>query len=150
MNMPAPLTMAARRAMVEQLLRQEPGISARSIAARLGVGKDTIRRDIAELEKAQRQPGPPPEPAAPSAEPDGAPRDPFDEPMRRWLTPEAHADLALLMQAGHPPGYAVRRALQVLATAYRGAWERGLYPRGTAPEITHISVDTRHQRGPTL
>ncbi|MFJ6730021.1 HTH domain-containing protein [Streptomyces sp. NPDC091281] len=53
--MPAPLTIAARRAMVEQLRRQEPGISARKIGARLGVGKDTVLRDIDEIETEQRQ-----------------------------------------------------------------------------------------------
>ncbi|SMF86445.1 HTH domain-containing protein [Streptomyces sp. Amel2xC10] len=53
--MPAPLTIAARRAMVEELRRQEPGISSRKIAARLGVGKDTIIRDIDEIKTAQRQ-----------------------------------------------------------------------------------------------
>jgi len=62
--MPAPLTIAARRAMVEQLQRQEPGISARTIAARLGVGKDTIRRDIDAIEAEQRQRAPQQPPAA--------------------------------------------------------------------------------------
>ncbi|WP_426570448.1 helix-turn-helix domain-containing protein [Streptomyces canus] len=70
--MPAPLTIAARRAMVEELMRQEPGISARNIAARLGVGKDTIRRDIAELETAQRQAAP----ASAAADPQRAPHTP--------------------------------------------------------------------------
>lgn len=55
MNMPAPLTIAARRAMVEQLQRQEPGISARKIGARLGVGKDAILRDIDAIETERRQ-----------------------------------------------------------------------------------------------
>jgi IS30 family transposase len=53
--MPAPLTIAARRAMVEELRRREPDISARTIAARLGVGKDAILRDIAAIETEQRQ-----------------------------------------------------------------------------------------------
>lgn len=53
--MPAPLTIAARRAMVEELRRQEPDISARKIAARLGVGKDAILRDIDVIETEQRQ-----------------------------------------------------------------------------------------------
>ncbi|MFJ2004784.1 helix-turn-helix domain-containing protein [Streptomyces chartreusis] len=84
--MPAPLTIAARRAMVEELMRQEPGISQRSIAARLGVGKDTIRRDIDEMEAAQRQPAPQP----PATEPDDAPDGDrlvliLDEPLRQAL-----------------------------------------------------------------
>lgn len=154
--MPAPLTIAARRAMVEELLRQEPGISARNIAARLGVGKDTIRRDLAEIRPAHSQPAPEraatePEPApdTPSPEAAPAPRDPLDEPLRRWLTFEARADLALLMEAGHSPGYALRRALEVLADTYRGAWERGLCPHGSAPEITHVSVSPHNPKGPT-
>ncbi|MFF9097588.1 helix-turn-helix domain-containing protein [Streptomyces sp. NPDC014802] len=84
--MPAPLTIAARRAMVEQLMRQEPGISARTIAARLGVGKDTIRRDIAEIEEEQRQRAPQP----PSTQPGAAPSSDalllvLDESMRQAL-----------------------------------------------------------------
>ncbi|MCI3277500.1 helix-turn-helix domain-containing protein [Streptomyces cylindrosporus] len=152
--MPAPLTIAARRAMVEELLRQEPGISARTIAARLGVGKDTIRRDLAAIEAAQRQAAsepaakePDPAPDAPAPNAVSAPRDPLDEPLRRWLTPEAHADLAVLMEAGHSVSFAVRRALEVLADAYRGAWDRDRYPRGTAPEITSISVAPYRQKG---
>ncbi|MET7477983.1 HTH domain-containing protein [Streptomyces sp. NPDC005648] len=152
--MPAPLTIAARRAMVEELLRQEPGISARNIAARLGVGKDTIRRDLDAIRPAQSQPAPEPAapepsnaPHAPLAEPEGAPLDPLSQPVRDLLTPEARADLAVLMEAGHSASFAVRRALEVLADAYRGAWERGLYPRGTAPEITYVSIALHNQKG---
>ncbi|MGV4984539.1 HTH domain-containing protein [Streptomyces sp. NRAIS4] len=84
--MPAPLTIAARRAMVEELLRQEPGISQRTIAARLGVGKDTVRRDIDAIEAEQSQ-GVPEEPAA---EPEPAPEADrlvliLDEPLRQAL-----------------------------------------------------------------
>lgn len=90
MNMPAPLTMAARRAMVEQLRRQEPDISARQIAARLGVGKDTVLRDIAETEAEQRQRAAEATPAAPSPAPQGQmARDTLvlhlDEPLRDAL-----------------------------------------------------------------
>ncbi|MCX3059570.1 HTH domain-containing protein [Streptomyces beihaiensis] len=67
--MPAPLTIAARRAMVEELLRQEPALSARNIAARLGVGKDTVRRDIDAIETEKRQRTP----QRPTAEPERAP-----------------------------------------------------------------------------
>ena len=91
--MPAPLNMAARRAMVEQLRRQEPGVSARQIADRLGVGKDTILRDIAAIEAEQRQraaavttTAPPGEPPAPGTELE---RDTLvlqlDEPLRQAL-----------------------------------------------------------------
>lgn len=84
--MSAPLTIAARRAMVEELVRQEPGISARTIAARLGVGKDTIRRDIAEIEAAQRQPAPEPRATEPADAPDGERLVLIlDEPLRQAL-----------------------------------------------------------------
>ncbi|MFD1656972.1 HTH domain-containing protein [Streptomyces caeni] len=84
--MPAPLTIAARRAMVEQLRRQEPSLSARKIADRLGVGKDTILRDLAEIATEQRQPAPAPGAAGPNPAPDG---DRLvlvlDEPLRQAL-----------------------------------------------------------------
>lgn len=86
MNMPAPLTIAARRAMVEELRRREPDISARKIAARLGVGKDTILRDLDELATANRQTAP----DETAAEPDSAPDADrlvldLDEPLRQAL-----------------------------------------------------------------
>ncbi|HEY6117372.1 MAG TPA: HTH domain-containing protein [Candidatus Dormibacteraeota bacterium] len=91
--MPSPLTIAARRAMVEELRRQEPGISARKIGARLGVGKDTILRDIDEIETEQRQragqaAAATPDPAPPT--PEAARQDDtvvlqLDEPMRQAL-----------------------------------------------------------------
>lgn len=84
--MPAPLTIAARRTMVEELVRQEPGISARTIAARLGVGKDTIRRDLDAIEKAQSQTTPQPDPAAPDDAPERATLVlVLDEPLRQAL-----------------------------------------------------------------
>lgn len=148
------MTPAMRQTLVRQLLAGDPTLSNRDIAGQLGVSKDTVRRDRAELSREQHPPAQAPAatepesaPDAPPAEATPAPRDPLDEPLRRWLTPEAQADLALLQEAGHSPGFALRRALEVLADAYRGAWERGLYSRGTAPEITSISVRTRHQGG---
>jgi DNA-binding transcriptional MocR family regulator len=155
-SQPPTLTPAVRQALVRQLLADQPTLSNRDIAAQLGVSKDTVRRDRAEVSRAQDPPAPQPAPVEPEAAPhappseaDPAPRDPLDEPLRNLLTPEARADLTLLMEAGHSPGYAVRRGLEVLADTYRGAWERGLYPRGTAPEITYISVSTRAPKGPT-
>ncbi|WP_155054566.1 helix-turn-helix domain-containing protein [Streptomyces blattellae] len=153
MSQPPAMTVDVRRALVRQLIEQDPTLSARKIADQIGVGKDTVLRDLKAIRQAQEQPPPDPAatepqhaPDAPAPEAAPAPRDPFDEPLRRWLTPEARADLALLMEAGHSPGYAVRRGLEVLAVAYRGAWERGLCPRGTAPEITHVNVSPCNPR----
>ncbi|MFF0597880.1 helix-turn-helix domain-containing protein [Streptomyces antibioticus] len=84
--MPAPLTIAARRAMVQELRRQEPGISSRKIAARLGVGKDTIIRDIDEIETAQRQRAA----EAAAAVQESAP--PAPEPVRQGDTVVLHLD----------------------------------------------------------
>ncbi|MEV7684490.1 helix-turn-helix domain-containing protein [Streptomyces bungoensis] len=83
--MPAPLTIPARRAMVEQLMRQEPGISQRTIAARLGVGKDTIRRDVDAIEAEQRHSAP-----KQTSDPEPAPDADrlvlvLDEPLRQAL-----------------------------------------------------------------
>ncbi|MFJ8153928.1 helix-turn-helix domain-containing protein [Streptomyces sp. NPDC094468] len=91
--MPAPLNMAARRAMVEQLRRQEPDISARQIAGRLGVGKDTVLRDIDAIEAEQSQraaeaeaAAAPVEPPAPLSAPEGAALVlQLDEPLRQAL-----------------------------------------------------------------
>ncbi|MER6531175.1 helix-turn-helix domain-containing protein [Streptomyces sp. NPDC001508] len=57
--MSQPLTMTARRAKVAQLLAHDPGMSARAIAAKLGVGKDTIRRDMDALRAADAPVEPP-------------------------------------------------------------------------------------------
>ncbi|MGW1810864.1 helix-turn-helix domain-containing protein [Streptomyces sp. NPDC002078] len=68
--------------MVEQLRRQEPAFSARKIAARLGVGKDTIRRDIDEIRQGQSQRAP----EQPATEPDtGQLVLVLDEPLRQAL-----------------------------------------------------------------
>ncbi|MFJ8791416.1 helix-turn-helix domain-containing protein [Streptomyces sp. NPDC102462] len=50
--------MTERRAKVAQLLAHDPDLSARAIATQLGVGKDTIRRDMDAL----RANGAPPAP----------------------------------------------------------------------------------------
>ncbi|MCQ9178555.1 helix-turn-helix domain-containing protein [Streptomyces sp. IBSBF 2953] len=91
MNMPAPLTIAARRAMVEELRRRQPDISARQIAARLGVGKDAVRRDIGAIEAEQRQRAAVVAAAAAPSAPDPTPTAPhgdtvvlqLDEPLRQ-------------------------------------------------------------------
>ncbi|WP_262059700.1 helix-turn-helix domain-containing protein [Streptomyces sp. STR69] len=151
------MTIDVRRALVRQLLAKDPTLSARAIALQIGVGKDTIRRDLEEIRQEQSQPPPEPEAHAPDDAPEAspveeadAPRDPMDEPLSNWLTPEARADLAILLEAGHPLGFAIRRALEVLADAYRGAWESGIYPRGIAPQITHVNVRTRRSGGTPL
>ena len=59
-QIPAPLTMTARRKKVRQLIVRNPYLSARAIADQLGVGKDTIRRDLDAI-RATKPPVEPPE-----------------------------------------------------------------------------------------
>ncbi|MGW6910272.1 DeoR family transcriptional regulator [Streptomyces sp. NPDC054940] len=166
--MPAPLTIAARRAMVEELLRQEPGISARNIAARLGVGKDTIRRDLDAIATAQRQTAPEPAPSepepapdAPSGAQDDAPDAPPEEPAPAAEAPPAddrltvayddqlRAGLATLARAGHPPDSAVRFAVAFLAHGLKRLWATGAYPPGTVPDrLAVIAPSTTRQHQP--
>ncbi|MET9086133.1 helix-turn-helix domain-containing protein [Streptomyces sp. NPDC004237] len=162
--MPAPLTIAARRAMVKELLRQEPGISARQIAGRLGVGKDAIRRDLAAIESEQRQPAPQQPPAEPEPAPDAPQRKELDAPDAPPAQPgdapdadrlsvayddQLRAGLAMLARAGHAPEDAVRLAVAVLARAYEGAWKFRLYPQGVAPRVRVVDLypyDPKGQR----
>ncbi|MFD3483798.1 HTH domain-containing protein [Streptomyces sp. NPDC058665] len=60
----------ARRAAVQRLTQQDPTRSARSIAADLGISKDTVRRDLAHLTATETPAAPEPEPPA---EPPAAP-----------------------------------------------------------------------------
>lgn len=134
MTMPAPLTIVARRAMVEELRRQEPDISARQIAARLGVGKDTINRDLDVIEAEQRQRAAEaattdqaPAPAAPTTAPDDAPDADrlvlvLDAPLRQAL-----ADLRATRGAPDTPkqnGAAARAAIRAMADTVIEARQR--------------------------
>ncbi|MCX5362893.1 hypothetical protein OG864_29785 [Streptomyces sp. NBC_00124] len=53
----ATLDRATRRATVRQLADEE-GLSARAIARQLGIGKDTVRRDLDATEPADAAPAP--------------------------------------------------------------------------------------------
>lgn len=69
--------------------------------------------------------------------------------VRRWLrgdadattltvplTPDLRDDLAVLDEAGLDEAAAIAQAVQLLADAYRAAWDYDDVPRGTAPHIT--------------
>jgi hypothetical protein len=69
--------------------------------------------------------------------------------VRRWLrpdtlalplTPDLRDDLAVLAQTGLDDAAAVARAVQLLADAYRTAWDYDDVPRGTAPHIRVIAT----------
>lgn len=49
-------------------------------------------------------------------------------------------DIAVLMSTGDTFTDAVRDAVNVLAVIYRGAWESGACPRGTAPHIASVNL----------
>lgn len=58
-----------RRARVAQLRQAEPDLSHREMAQRLGISKDTVRRDLDALDADAAQPAPPAD-QAPAPEPD--------------------------------------------------------------------------------
>ncbi|MEV7871482.1 helix-turn-helix domain-containing protein [Streptomyces sp. NPDC088124] len=149
-----------RRATVRQLADQ--GMSARAIAAHLGIGKDTVRRDLAAL----GPDAPPPDArlttalagllllgrvrhGTPTGERHGAPQDetPSDARLTVALTPELREHLAVLAEADHSPEDAVRYAVEMLADTYRHAWDYDQCPRGVRPVI-RIGPDPRAARPP--
>ncbi|MFJ1653490.1 helix-turn-helix domain-containing protein [Streptomyces sp. NPDC088337] len=177
--MPAPLTIAARRAMVEELRRQEPTISARKIAARLGVGKDAIRRDLDAIETEQRQqatiaataapvstppapapappnapnPAPPvPDPAPPAPAPVAptAPPTPVPAPTEPQPAPHDTPPDRLVLVLDEP----LRQSLAVLRAACGGA-DTPKQNGAAARAAIHAVADTmreaqqRNQEGPT-
>ncbi|MEU3899764.1 HTH domain-containing protein [Streptomyces sp. NPDC045251] len=86
MSQPPAMTVDVRQALVRQLIEQDPTLSARKIAGQIGVGKDTVRRDLEAIrrEAAAAAPG-----AAPAA-PETAPQDDrlvlvLDAPLRQAL-----------------------------------------------------------------
>lgn len=118
---------AARRAIVRQLA--DRGMSARAIAAELGVGKDTVRRD---LEALAHDTNPAQTTAAPPA---GAAEQPG---IFIPLTGAVHRALGALAHAGlTDPAAATEWALRLAAAACRQAHTAG-YPPGTPPTITAV------------
>lgn len=166
MSQPPAMTPAVRQAVVRQLIEQDPTLSARKIAGQIGVGKDTVLRDLAEIRQAQEQPAPEtgaaePEPApeTPDIDEDDAPRGAQHEPPP---TPDAPPDadcltvalddqlrhnLAVLAEAGHTHEDAVRLAVAVLARAYTGAWKWRLYPQGVAPRVRCVQLQPYYSEG---
>lgn len=168
MSPPPAMVPAVRQALVRQLLAGDPTLSNRDIAAQLGVSKDTVRRDRAEMRQADSQPAP--EPAAPEPEPepdplDDAPEDappaPPDEPTPAPDAPPAEDRLTLahddqllaaldtLAEAGHTRDDAIRLAVTLLARAYEGAWKFGLYPHGVRPRVRLVDLHPYDPKGPT-
>ncbi|MGW6292465.1 hypothetical protein [Streptomyces sp. NPDC055058] len=86
MSQPPAMTADVRQALVRQLIEKDPTLSSRKIAAQLGVGKDTVLRDLEAIRQEDAAPAPEPATAAPEAAPDG---DRLvlvlDEPLRQAL-----------------------------------------------------------------
>lgn len=135
-----------RRANVRQLSQREPELSHRQIAERLGISKDTVRRDLDALAReggaGPDAPPAPEEPIAPQVSvggADGAGEDAPDEPPRalpRRMAPLAGApdlsqwpalrrDLAVLAQSGMSAESLVHQAIVAMAHSYRQALDRG-------------------------
>ncbi|MFJ6748284.1 hypothetical protein ACIQNI_08845 [Streptomyces sp. NPDC091266] len=51
-----------------------------------------------------------------------------------------HDDLAVVMRCGVTASDAIRRAVEVLADVYRGAWDVAGYPDGVAPLIESANL----------
>lgn len=133
------MTRTDRRTLVRQLRTE--GLSQRAIARRLGVGKDTVRRDLRDEPAAAPDDAPPGErdtAAAPQvssveveeAAPGGAPQDaPVAQLPRRVADPLAgmdmsqwralRRDLAVLTQSGMSAETLVHQAVVTLAHQYR-------------------------------
>lgn len=157
----------ARRAQAGALARQ--GMSRRAIAKRLGVSKDTVRRDLGRdlvrqdvrdvdaSAQGGASPGAPDTAGGASDEllvahpdaPPGASGEPQvhgKAPAGAWpvlqvgVTPELMADLATLTRAGYTPSGAVAAALGVLAGLHRNAWSSGGVRDGAPVEVLAARV----------
>lgn len=104
-------TRAKQRAKAHRLAEQ--GVSAKATAKRVGVSESTVRRWRA----ADRA-------AAPA-----------EQLLTVVLDDDLHDHLKVLAEGGHDAQTAVATALELIADAYRCAWDYGTYERGTAPEI---------------
>ena len=136
-----------RRENVRRLSQAEPGLSHRQLAERLGIGKDTVRRDLDALAReADAEPDAPsvlvaPQVIAVGAEP-VAPDAPVAQPaqtaravpgrmapldgapdLSQW--PALRRDLAVLAQSGSSREALVHQAVVAVAYAYRQALDRG-------------------------
>lgn len=140
-----------RRANVRQLSQREPELSHRQIAERLGISKDTVRRDLDALTDeagadgaAPDAPDAPPAPQVSAGGADGAGEDAPDElrpalaqriaplagapDLSQW--PALRRDLALLAQSGSNAEALVHQAVVAVAHSYRQALARGALQPG--------------------
>ncbi|MFJ2477093.1 HTH domain-containing protein [Streptomyces sp. NPDC087659] len=132
------LSRDARRTLVRQLADQD--MSARAIALKIGVSKDTVRRDLdalrqdaAPVAQTDAPPAPAPAPPAQVGAPGGARLElDLDDQLRR--------DLATIARTGVPAPDAIRFAVAFVAHGYRWLWSTGRYPEGSAPPRMAIRI----------
>lgn len=115
-------TRARLRAKVRRLAEQN--LSNRVIAVKAGVSESTVRRWRAGDAAVTQQAAPP-----------DAPHDAPSDALTVALDDELRDHLAVLAEAGHDAQAAVTRALELVADAYRYAWDYGLAERGTPPNL---------------
>lgn len=164
------MTRADRLTLVRQ--HAEEGLSQRQIARRLGVSKDTVRRDLeriaAETEPDDAPPAEPHEPDAPqvstgdpedSAPDSETPDEPVAQLPRRVADPLAdmdvshwralRRDLAVLAQTGQKPEALVHQAVVAMAHEYRQELARGDIQPGVPFLVSSVRLTPlRHRARP--
>lgn len=162
------MTRTDRLTLVRQL--REGGLSQRAIAKRLGVSKDTVRRDFERI-AAEGEPDDAPlagpddqdapqvsggdaEGSTPTGEPDDAPQGAPVAPLPRRMTgplalpdgfdlrrwPAVRRDLATLAQSGLPVEKLVHDAITSVAHHYRQALDRGDIAVGESFTVSHVTL----------
>lgn len=141
---------ATRRATVKRMTNE--GMSRRAIGTKLGISKETVRRDLEYLARAEAHHGAdgarhqPPAHVPPAHHgADGARHEPparvpplsHPDPVAQLAadSPQFASDLAALTDCGRSASSAIVHAVHVLAGIYRKGWLSGLVPLGTEPEI---------------
>lgn len=157
-----------RREQLRRLTTDEPGLSHRQLAKRLGVSKDTVRRDLEALAQEPEHhdaPGAPqvseggadddaptgalgdshaPTPDAPGEPPPGLPRRVADPlagmDVSQWRA--VRRDLAVLTLSGCSAEAAVHQAVVAVAHFYRQALARGELEQGQPFLVTDMTLRT--------
>jgi DNA-binding transcriptional MocR family regulator len=154
-----------RRARVAELRQAEPDLSHREMAQRLGISKDTVRRDLEALDAEAAQTAPATEKplaqTAPQVNGHGAPERAPDAPAaglpRRDADPLAgmdvsqwralRRDLAVLAQTGRSAEALVHQAVTAVAFSYRQALTRGQLQPGQPFLISAMQLRPAAQLG---
>ena len=154
-----------RRARVAELRQAEPDLSHREMAQKLGLSKDTVRRDLEAIEEEAARSAPPAEQPEPTGSdgvaqtapqvsgggaPGGAQTAPVAQLPRRVAQPLAGADLsqwpavrrdlAVLAQTGRTAEALAHQAITALAHHYARALARGDLKPGTPFVVSGMTL----------